>query len=255
MADSLFGKGGADAIFAGDAGDVVMAGAGADTIFGDGGDDRIFGDAGDDFIVAGAGDDYVFGGAGADRFVAQQGDGDDSYFGDMLPGDAASDTLDMSAITASVTVNLSSGSFGHGSAYSAQSGHDQLWSVENVITGSGDDMITAGDTVNIMDGGAGNDVYRFTSVDAADGDTIASFEPGDRIDLSAIDAKSAAAGNQAFTLVSSGFTGAGQLMITQETREDGDYTVIHGTSDADPGDEFSISIRGLHHLTTTDFTL
>jgi hypothetical protein len=106
-----------------------------------------------------------------------------------------------------------------------------------------------------MDGGAGNDVDRFTSVEAAKGDTISSFEPGDKIDLSGIDANSGSAGDQAFTLVSSGFTGAGQLMITEETREDGVYTVIHGTTDADATDDFSISLRGTHHLTATDFTL
>jgi Ca2+-binding RTX toxin-like protein len=254
-ADTILSHGGDDMIFAGEGADIVVAGDGADTIFGDGGADRIFGNAGDDFIVAGAGDDYAFGGAGADRFVAEQGDGNDTYFGDMGAADAASDTLDMSAITANITVNLSSGAFGHGSAYSAQSGHDQLWSIENVITGSGDDVITAGDTVNVMDGGDGNDVYRFTSVEAAKGDTISSFAPGDKIDLSGIDANSATAGNQAFTLVSSGFTGAGQLMITEETRADGVYTVIHGTVDADNTDDFSISVRGSHHLTATDFTL
>ena len=52
-----------------------------------------------------------------------------------------------------------------------------------------------------MNGGAGDDTFKFTSATAANGDTIVTFEPGDRIDLTAIDANTGAAGDQSFTLV------------------------------------------------------
>ena len=67
---------------------------------------------------------------------------------------------------------------------SNQTGIDTIWGIENIITGSGDDVITASAAVNVMNGGAGNDTYRFRSASEANGDTIASFAPGDRIDLS-----------------------------------------------------------------------
>ena len=77
-------------------------------------------------------------------------------------------------------------------------------------------------------------MYRFNSAADANGDTIASFQPGDKIDLSGIDA-GPAAGNQAFTLVTgASFTGAGQLTVTQETRADGDYTLVKGTRTPTP---------------------
>ena len=74
----------------------------------------------------------------------------------------------------------------------SQSGVDKLVGIENVVTGSGNDVITASNAVNVMDGGAGNDIYRFLSAAGANNDTIVGFQPGDKIDLSAIDANTGA---------------------------------------------------------------
>jgi Ca2+-binding RTX toxin-like protein len=253
--EGILGLGGADVIFARGGDDDVLAGAGADMVYGDAGADRILAEGGDDFVNGGAGNDTVFGGGGSDLIVAEAGDGDDTYYGDDMTGGAGSDTLDMSAITANITANLGSGFMGRGSVSSSQSGSDTISGVENIITGSGNDVITANSSANIMDGGAGNDTYRFNSEADANGDTIASFQPGDKIDLSPMDAM-ADAGNQSFTLVTgSAFTGAGQVMVTHESRADGDYTVVHGNSDSDATSEFSISIKGNHDLKATDFSL
>ena len=108
-ADFVNGGAGRDVIFAGAGDDQVIAGADADIVYGDAGADRIFGDQGNDLINAGAGDDTVFGGAGNDLIVAEIGDGNDVYFGDEGAGGAGIDTLDMSAVTAAITVNLGSG--------------------------------------------------------------------------------------------------------------------------------------------------
>ena len=121
-------------------------------------------EGGDDLVTGGAGDDTLVGGAGNDMFVAGIGDGNDSYFGDELNGGTGVDTLDMSAITAAATVDLGTGVLGHGSAFSSQTGTDTLWGVENVVTGSGADSITASEALNVMDGGAGNDTFHFLSV-------------------------------------------------------------------------------------------
>jgi Ca2+-binding RTX toxin-like protein len=224
-------------------------------VFGDGGNDRLFGEGGDDFIEGGAGNDFVVGGAGSDLFMATVNDGDDVYYGDDVSGGSGTDTLDMSQITADVSVDLGSGAGGRGYASSAQTGNDVLWSIENFIGGSGDDVITAGGAKNEMDGGLGNDVYRFLSASDADGDTINSFEPGDKIDLSQIDANGSGSGNGTFTLVSDAFTGGGQLLVTHETGADGDVTVIQGNIEGDNAPDFSISIRGRHELTQDDFQL
>jgi len=264
-ADNISGGDGADFINAGDGRDVIFAGSGddqvfgggqADVIYGDAGADRIFGDQGNDMITAGSGDDSVFGGAGNDLIVAEIGDGNDVYFGDDSDGGAGIDTLDMSAATADVFVNLGNGVFPKGSATSTQTGNDTLWGIENVNTGSGNDTIVASNAVNIMNGGAGNDTFRFVSAAAADGDTILGFEPGDRIDLSAIDGNIGAAGDQSFTLINgSTLSAAGQLAVSYESRSDGDFTILHGNINGNVDADFKIEIAGHHALTNANVTL
>ncbi len=255
-ADFVDGGAGRDAIQGGAGDDTMFAGGDADLIHGDAGADRIFGEGGNDVIFAGAGDDTVVGGAGDDLFVAETGDGNDVYFGDEIDGGNGSDTLDLSAITANLTVDLGNGLLGRGSAVSSQSGTDTLWSIENVATGSGDDTITASAAVNVMEGGAGNDSFRFLSAGSADGDTILDFEPGDRLDLAGIDANTAAGGNQAFTLIpGQAFTASGQLMVSYETRDGADYTIVSGNVGGTLEEDFRIDLKGSHNLTGTNFVL
>ena len=253
--DRILSLDGNDMVFAGDGDDVVLAGSGRDVIFGDAGDDRLFGENGHDFIEGGAGSDFVVGGRGDDTFQATADDGDDIYYGDNITGGNGHDTLDMSRITADITVDLGSGGDGPGQASSAQTGTDVLWSVEAFLGGAGDDVITAGRAMNRMDGGGGNDVYRFLSGEDADGDVISGFEPGDRIDLSQIDANGSGAGQGSFSLVSGDFTGQGQLLVTHGTDADGEVTVIQGTLDDDTTADFSITLRGRHNLIDEDFQL
>ncbi|MDB5539512.1 MAG: hypothetical protein JWQ89_1239 [Devosia sp.] len=253
--DFVSGGSGRDVIFAGTGDDHVFAGAGEDMVYGDDGADRIFGDQGDDLIDAGYGDDTVFGGAGDDLIVAEVNDGNDAYFGDEGTGGSGIDTLDMSAISAATTVNLGSGPLLNGSASSSQTGNDTLWGIENVNTGSGNDVIVAGTAANVMNGGLGDDTFRFNSVEAAKGDTIVGFEPGDRIDLSGIDANYASDGNQSFTLVSdAAFTAAGQLAVTYETHGGQEFTVVQGNIDGNNAADFKIEIAG-HQTLGANVTL
>lgn len=249
---------GVDIVFAGSGDDVVFGGQGGDVIYGEAGDDRILGGTGDDVIDAGAGNDTVFAGSDNDLIIGSVGDGDDTYFGDdsdVGGSGGGVDTLDLSAITANLTVDLGSGLLGRGSASSTQSGNDTLWNIENVATGSGDDTITASNAENVIEGGAGNDTFRFLSAEAAAGDTILGFEPGDRLDLSGIDADSAQAGNQSFTLVNGPITAAGQVAVTYEVRVDGEYTIISGSTDANTDEEFRIDLKGNHTLNGGNFNL
>jgi Ca2+-binding RTX toxin-like protein len=253
--DFVNGGDGRDVIFAGAGDDQVFAGSGADIVFGDAGADRIFADAGNDMINAGAGDDTVFGGAGNDLIVAELSDGNDVYFGDDADGGSGIDTLDVSAATANVTVNLGNGPLQKGSVSSSQTGNDTIWGIENVNTGSGNDTITASNAVNVMNGGSGNDVFKFLTAAAANGDTILGFEPGDRVDLSAIDANTLTSGDQAFTLISGAeFTAAGQLAVTFESRADGDFTVVQGNIDGNTAADFKFEIEGHHTMTNTNLT-
>jgi Ca2+-binding RTX toxin-like protein len=162
----------------------------------------------------------------------------------------------MSAITADIVADLGTGFMGHGSVSSIQTGNDTIWGIENIVTGSGNDTVTASGAVNLIDGGSGNDTFRFLSAADADGDTIMGFQPGDKIDLSGMDANGCAAGNQAFTLVSDAFTGArGELILSHEVRDGEDYTVVQGNTSGGFQADFKISIKGSHDLTASDFNL
>jgi Ca2+-binding RTX toxin-like protein len=248
--DSFVGGAGNDVAMGGAGDDALFGGAGNDALFGDAGNDRIFGGDGDDYLVGGAGDDLIFGGAGNDWFVAEVGDGNDSYH-----GDEGIDTLDMSAITADIVADLGSGLGGRGTVSSLQTGNDTIWSVENFIGGSGKDLIIASRAVNVLDGGGGDDIFRFLSAADADGDMILGFTPGDRIDLSHMDADASLAGKQSFTIVSGGFTGKGQLMISEEFRDGESFTLVSGNISDSDGADFTITLKGSHQLTEDQFIL
>ncbi|MET3441048.1 Ca2+-binding RTX toxin-like protein [Variovorax paradoxus] len=105
----------------------VTTGAGADTLTGD--------------ALA----NTLNGGGGNDTFIATLNDGNDSYV-----GSGGTDTLDLSAITAGVTVTPTT-------ATGAQTGTDALSAIENFIGSQGDDNITVNGGANVIDGQGGND--------------------------------------------------------------------------------------------------
>jgi Ca2+-binding RTX toxin-like protein len=241
---------GDDVVFGNDGNDDLFGGAGRDLITGDAGDDRLFGDAGDDALEGGVGTDIVYGGAGNDRIIATVGDGNDTYF-----GDDGEDTLDYAAIATNITADLGNGIGQHGSVSSVQGGTDQIFGFEDFIGGSGNDTIVASSVANVMDGGAGNDTFVFNSAADANGDTIKGFQPGDKIDLSAIDANTGASGTQSFVLFAGNvFTSAGQVIVTQEVKDGAEHTFVSGNTNADATADFKIDLgAGSHTLTSADF--
>ena len=126
---------------------ILNGGSGSNTLFGLDGADTLNGLGGDDFLTAGNGNDVVNGGAGNDTIFATIGDGNDSY-----RGGAGLDTYDLSQTSADAIVNLSTSS-----ATSAQTGRDVVVQIENVVGGSGNDIITGTAAANSLVGGAGND--------------------------------------------------------------------------------------------------
>jgi Ca2+-binding RTX toxin-like protein len=257
--DILRGEDGDDVIVAaadndvasgGSGDDELHGGAGHDVLFGNSGADLLFGDSGNDIIEGGASDDQAWGGDGDDIVLATAGDGNDRYW-----GDGGKDTLDYSVATSNLTVNLGTGLMGHGTVISATTGNDTFYSFENFVGGSGHDVITASNAANVMDGGLGNDTFRFTTTSAANGDSIYGFQPGDKIDFAAIDANTGASGKQTFTINSpASLTATGGIAITHEVRDGEDFTVIRGHTDADGNADFELAVSGKHHLTNSDFS-
>lgn len=134
-----------------------------DTLSGTDGDDVIDGRAGDDTLYGGAGNDILRGGDNRDKLYG--GDGDDWLDGggydDLLDGGEGSDTVDYSATTADVRVYLGGYYGGDGSAsFPGQTwATETLVSIENVITGSGNDELHGNHEDNRLEGGAGNDIF------------------------------------------------------------------------------------------------
>jgi serralysin len=210
----------------------AVGGAGSDVITGNAAANRLDGGAGNDQIRGGAGADVLVGGQGFDRLWG--GAGNDALYsgskGGALNGDTGNDAL-----------------FGGGAA-------DQLFggAGNDQIRGrAGNDLLVGGAGADVLVGGAGADTFRFLSCaesapGAADrlraGDGGATFEApgkglGDRIDMGAIDANVARAGDQAFAFGSK--QGIGCIWAVDV----GGATHIRGNVDADRAFEFELIIE------------
>ncbi len=115
----------------------VIGGAGNDTLTGDSKANRLAGGAGNDILAGGGGDDTYVLTPGATATITDTG---------------GTDTLDYSGYTAAdpVTVNLATGS-----AVGVSNNVANL--IENIIGGSGDDILTGDSKANRLTGGPGND--------------------------------------------------------------------------------------------------
>lgn len=160
--DTVTGDDGNDIIAGGEGVDLLYGGAGNDNVDGGGGNDTLTGDAGTDILVGGLGDDTIYGGDGTDTLTG--GDGADKLYGDALndilsggagndiiDGGSGIDTADYSSATAALTINLATNSGISGTET------DTIYNMENVIGGSGNDVITGSTAANTLSGGDGND--------------------------------------------------------------------------------------------------
>jgi Ca2+-binding RTX toxin-like protein len=200
------------------------------------------GNALDNILYAGAGNNILNGGSGADT---------------------ASYAYATKAVTASLADTAAQATGGSGS--------DTLRNIENLAGGNYNDTLAgnAGKNVlagglgkDILAGGLGADVFKLNAVadsgiTAALRDVVNDFNAaqGDRIGLSAIDANTAIAGNQAFAALAQGgmfsgvFANPGDLYFDQAAH------VLYGNNDADSAADFSIRLIGVASLGATALVL
>lgn len=184
--DTLVGGIGNDAMYGGADNDTLNAGADDDSLYGQDGADTLNGDAGNDTLLGGAGADELNGGTDIDLVSYQDagagvtinlldgtlntGDAQgDTYiniegfrgseYGDLFIGDGGanvfnggggSDTVSYAGHAPGVIVDLGTGT---------GTGGDVLQNFENVIGTDGNDTLTGNSAINVLTGGAGNDIY------------------------------------------------------------------------------------------------
>jgi trimeric autotransporter adhesin len=133
----------------------------------------------------------------------------------------------------------------------------------NKLSGNGgNDTLMGGQGQDTLTGGVGADSFKFTSVNqtgvtVATCDTITDFKTtdADKIDLSAIDANTVIAGDDAFVSVSVGNTFSGLFANTGELYFDQLSRILYGNNDSDTAADFSILLTGVATLSATDFVL
>lgn len=270
---TLIGTSGNDALTGGAGNDSLSGLAGNDTLNGSAGDDTLNGGAGNDILIGGSGYDELIGGPGVDTAsyaTAAAAVDVFLYLGDAYG--AGADTL--AGIEHLIGSGFDDWLIGNDAAnqISGGKGMDDLagrGGADKLLGQAGDDFIEGGggnDTLvggadqDDLTGGAGNDVFVFNAVgESAVGgkrDVIQDLSPGDRVNLSAIDADATVAGNQVFTFAQGAtfagtFAGTGKLFYETGTH------ILWGNNDADAQADFSIEIKllGMSTLAADSFIL
>jgi len=197
--ENIIGGAGGDILTGNDGANTIYGGAGNDTISGGGGNDNLRGEDGSDtFIFAagwgtdtitdsGAGNTLDFSAVSSNLTFTIHSDGSVSvnggtntlshvanvstliggkgenlykfengaeFDGTINGGSSGKNTLDYSLYTTGVTVDLGSGT---------ATGTDGISNIQNVIGGSGNDVLAGGLGDNILRGGGGSDTYKFSN--------------------------------------------------------------------------------------------
>ncbi len=260
------GNSGVNNLYGNDAGNMLFGLFGDDSLFGNGGDDTLDGGVGSDVMFGGAGNDIYYVDSLGDTISEQFGDGIDT----IITGLDWTLAAPFENLTLTGTANVSGrgneqnntlwgndfkntlrGGLGD-DILNGQQGNDKL------IGGDGDDNITGAQGVDKLTGDAGADTFVFKTpggslVGAADSITDFSQFEGDRIDFREMDANTTLAGDQAFVLGGSSFSGnAGELI----QRVDGaGRTILQGDINGDAVADFEIRILTGQVLNISDFYL
>jgi len=161
--DTLDGGTSSDLIFGDKGNDTLRGNTGNDDLRGGQDDDVIDGNAGTDTIRGGAGSNTLTGGADSDTFIFE-GVFDDRVI--ELAAGGGSDTIDMTAITASLVATIDAAASGT-RIYASSPMLAVEWvndQVERVLLGSGDDIVylkKTGSTAARIDAGIGQDLLSY----------------------------------------------------------------------------------------------
>jgi Ca2+-binding RTX toxin-like protein len=238
--------------------------------------DLLFGFAGDDNLLGGIGADTLTGGSGNDSYVVDNvGDkvfelpsqGTDTVKSSITYG--LSIDVENLTLTGSAAINATGNALANmlvgnsaANTISGGDGNDIMTGAagnDKMNGGAGNEMITGGAGRDIMTGGTGKDMFIYKAISetgklSTTRDTITDFtHASDKLHLSALDANSTLAGNQAFKFLGKGaFSGhAGELHFAVS----GANTIVSGDTNGDKVADFHIQLNGNVALTAVDFVL
>jgi len=289
--NSLIGLGGADTLDGGSGVDTVLYSASHAAVnvslatgTGSGGDaqgdslsniENVTGSSYADTIEGSSGNNVLKGGSGTDTLSyahaasgvavnlslttaqATGGAGTDSVSSfENLTGSDFNDSL-----TGSTTANVLTGGNGNDTMDGGAGGDKLLGGNggDQLIGGDGNDSLTGGGGADILTGGLGTDRFIFTAAAdtpaGAGADRIADFNhaESDKIDLSAIDANTVTAGDQAFTFIDNQpfHHVSGELHYVSNPNG----IVIEGDVNGDGVADFAVNVNGVTSVASGDFVL
>lgn len=230
-------------------------------LIGNDGNNYLNGYRGNDKINGGKGNDVIDGSTGADTMWG--GAGDDKFYVDNINDKVIENANEGSDwVYSRVDFDLrKTANVEHGELLAdaknlvGSTGHNWLVGndANNYITAlQGNDKLVGGKGRDTLIGGAGNDTFIYKHINestVALKDVITDFTRGqDKIDLSAIDANTTQAGNQAFSFIgSANFSKAGQVRFAGG--------VVSGDVNGDKVADFAIEVKNVTALQASDFIL
>lgn len=175
--DTLLGHDAEDLLVGGNGNDLLEGGRDDDLLIGGAGNDTLHGGPGDDLLLDGAGDDLLQGAAGEDTLISFSGQdtldggaGDDLLIAVEMPEGATPATFGLGDMMASLEAELQSGMdqiFGAGAGAHAGTVLSEAFSAgpgvagqtgDVLLGGAGNDLLV-GDSADTMTGGAGQDNF------------------------------------------------------------------------------------------------
>jgi Ca2+-binding RTX toxin-like protein len=280
--DTLKGGGGNDRLYGGQGDDSLLGGAGSDELWGDVGNDTLNGGASGDAMVGGLGNDTYVVDTVADLVIENAAEGTDSLNATVSINLAAYANVENVTLLGTGSINAT-GNNGVNRLTGSAGGNTLLALGGNDVVngGGGNDSIDGGTGNDVLDGSIGNDtltggtgldtLYGGTGRDSLTGgadadvfawrstaeagfgvgrDVVSDFAVGvDKLDLSAMDAHTLLAGDQAFSFIgATAFSGvAGQLRYVGG--------VLQGDTNGDAVADFQIQLLGSPVITIADMVL
>ena len=264
--DVLWGDAGNDTISCGSGADTVEGGAGADVM--DGG-----GDAGDTLSYAAARRGVTVTLQAGQVTLGRGGEAEGDRISGFVnvTGTASRDVIkmvDKATLPGGQADNVVYGggardritTGGGNDRVFGGSGNDKVLGEmgdDSLSGGAGQDWLSGGFGRDTLTGEAGADIFFFKAMGESaptHADMITDFSrmEGDRIDLRLMDADTGLAGNQAFSLISGGFTGNAAELVQQVVGAD---MVVSADMTGDGMADFTILLQGVAAMTAADFIL